>query len=66
MKGEGNKELKGGEEQMEVETQEVYKEICPYCNREMSSLYKEQLEYNFKLHKDSCKKRPSEKQHEKQ
>jgi hypothetical protein len=33
----------------------IYTKTCYYCGKTMESLYKKQLEYNFKLHKESCR-----------
>jgi len=35
----------------------ILKKICPYCGKEIISIYKSQLEYNFKAHILSCKNR---------
>ncbi|MFA5652330.1 MAG: hypothetical protein WC933_03115 [Candidatus Paceibacterota bacterium] len=51
-----NNQEKGGAEMEKIQTT-IFKEICPFCGREMTSIYEEQLKYNFKLHKDSCKKK---------
>lgn len=33
----------------------VLKKICPYCSKEITSLYPNQLEYNYQSHLISCK-----------
>ncbi len=35
----------------------VLKKKCQYCEKEISSMYKNQLEYNLKAHELACKKR---------
>ena len=35
----------------------IYKKKCDGCGKEFESLYKSQLEYNFKAHSISCNKR---------
>lgn len=37
--------------------QNVFREICPYCKKEITSLHKGQLDYNFKAHLISCPKK---------
>jgi len=32
----------------------ILKKKCPKCGKEISSMYKEQLEYNFNAHLLSC------------
>lgn len=35
---------------------ELLKKICPYCGKEIISLYEAQLDYNYEAHILSCKK----------
>jgi hypothetical protein len=30
---------------------------CPFCDRVIESLSKSQAEYNYRLHREACKKR---------
>ncbi len=36
--------------------EEVLKWVCPKCEKEIKSLYKNQFEYNKKQHEESCNK----------
>lgn len=42
---------------METTKIEGYKKVCPICGREVTSLNKRQLEYNFELHVGACKQK---------
>ena len=33
----------------------IYRAVCPHCGKEFISLYEEQLNFNFRVHKDKCK-----------
>jgi hypothetical protein len=36
---------------------EIKKKICPYCGKKIESLYDKQLDYNYKLHVESCERK---------
>lgn len=38
-----------------MENQKILSKKCHKCNKEITSLYKEQLEYNYNAHLLSCK-----------
>ena len=35
----------------------ILKKKCPYCKKEITSMYVKQLEYNYQAHLISCKKK---------
>lgn len=44
--------------------EKVLTKKCPYCGKEISSMYESQLEYNYQAHVLSCKKKKGEKKNE--
>lgn len=36
---------------------EILKDKCKYCDKEISSMYQKQLDYNLKAHELSCEKK---------
>lgn len=52
---------KGGESEMEIVKVEktIYRDVCPYCNKEISSQYLNQLRFNYDQHIRFCKNNPS-------
>ena len=58
-----NNRLKGGERKMDIAKVEefdkkVYRDFCPFCNKEFISLSKDQIESWILSHKSFCKKNP--------
>jgi hypothetical protein len=51
-------QVKGGEEKMDEIQQTIFREVCPHCGKEITSLSRTQAEYNFKAHLLSCKLNP--------
>ncbi len=53
------KKKKGGKKKMETleVAQTLYREICPICNKELTSQYRSQLRYNLKIHIEACKRK---------
>lgn len=43
------------------EEPEVYKKVCPYCNKDFFSLSEKQLLFNYTSHIGSCKFKNKEK-----
>jgi len=39
----------------------ILKKVCPYCKKEIKSLYQPQLEYNYQAHLLACKKKNDKK-----
>lgn len=39
----------------------LLKAKCQYCEKELTSLYQKQLDYNLKAHEISCEKKQEEK-----
>lgn len=39
----------------------ILKKVCPYCGKEICSLYLSQLDYNLQAHEISCKENPKNK-----
>ena len=37
--------------------QEVWKKVCPECDKEITGINKRQVVYNFNLHHQACKKK---------
>jgi len=35
----------------------ILKKKCKYCNKEITSMYEKQLDYNLKAHELSCEKK---------
>ena len=35
-----------------------YKKICPYCKTEIISMYEKQLDFNFRIHTETCDENP--------
>lgn len=56
-KGDAQTSKKGGRKKMETISRKIFREICPHCAKEIVSLNEKQLEYNFKAHLISCKKK---------
>ena len=48
---------KGGARKVEVIKQDVYREVCPDCGKEIISLNENQLDHNYQAHLLSCKKK---------
>jgi len=38
----------------------IYKKLCPYCKKEITSLSERQFNYNYQTHLLTCKKNPEE------
>lgn len=53
-----NSKVKGGEEKMETQVK-AFKEICPYCKKEIVSLYERQVKSQMASHVASCPGNPS-------
>jgi len=34
-----------------------FKKKCPYCNRNIASPWKKQLDFNYRLHVEACEKK---------
>ena len=43
---------------------EVYKKVCPYCNKDFYSLSEKQLLFNYTSHIGSCKFKNDKKRNE--
>lgn len=52
-------QVKGGEEKMDEIQQTIFREVCPHCGKEITSLSKVQVESNFKFHVQYCKLNPN-------
>lgn len=40
---------------------EIYEKQCPYCGKKISSLSKNQFDYNFEQHVVACKRKQEKK-----
>jgi hypothetical protein len=47
------------ENKMTHEKVNGFQMICPYCHTKMISIYKKQLDFNFKVHLETCEEKPN-------